>query len=108
MLENVLSNVLKRHFDLQLIRRTSTGCALLNEAAEIGAPVVVVAQDDPSDLASINPCLANAGRVSVMAIAPDGASACLHTFKPVGRDLRDVSAAQIVAAIVGLVAANQN
>jgi hypothetical protein len=108
MLETVVSNVLKHELDLQVIRRTSTGCALLNEAVEVGAPVVVVAQDDPSDLAAFNPCLANAAQVSVVAISLDGASACLHTFKPAASDLRDVSAAQIVAAIVGAVEANRN
>jgi hypothetical protein len=108
MLENVVSNVLKPHFDLRVIRRTSSGCALLNEAVEVGAPIVVVAQDDPSDLAAVSPCLANAARVSVVAIAPDGVSACLHTFKPVGRDLADVSAEQIVAAIADAVAANRS
>jgi hypothetical protein len=104
LLEDMVSNVLKRHFDLRVIRGTKSGCTLLSEAVEAGAAVVVVAQDNPSDLSSIDPCLANAAQVSVIAIALDGASACLHAFRPVEQNFEDVSAEQIIAAIAGAVA----
>ena len=101
LLEDMVSNVLKGHFDLHIVRGTKSGCTLLNEAVEAGARVLVVAQDNPSDLSCIDPCLVNATQVSVVAIALDGASARLHAFQAVGRSFEDVSAEQIVAAIAG-------
>jgi hypothetical protein len=107
MLEDLVSNVLKRHFDLRMSLGAKGGCSLLNEAVEAGSPVVVVAQANPSDLSSIDPCLANATQVSVVAIALDGASACLHAFRPIAQKLEDVSAEQIVRAIADAIAAGQ-
>jgi hypothetical protein len=108
MLEDVVSNVLRRHFDLRVTRaakRAKRGCSLLNEAVEAGSSVVVVVQDNPADLSSFDPYLANAAQVSVVAIALDGSSACLHAFKPSSQKLEDVSAQQIVTAIADAVAA---
>ena len=105
MLGDLVSNVLKRHFDLRVSRSAKGGCSLLNEAVETGSPVVVVVQDNPFDLNSIDPCLANAAQVSVVAIALDGASACLHAFKPSSQKFEDVSAEQIVTAIADAITA---
>ncbi len=98
-----MSNVLKGHFDLRITRGTKSGCTLLNEAVEAGARVLVVARENPSDLSSIDPYLANATQLSVVAIALDGASARLHAFQATGHSFEDVSADQIVAAIAGAV-----
>jgi len=107
MLEDLVSSVLKHHFDLRVSRGAKGGCRLLNEAVEAGSSVVVVAQDNPTDLSSIDPCLTNATQVSVVAIALDGASACLHAFKPIAQKLEDVSADQIVTAIADAIAAGR-
>ena len=103
----LVSNVLKRHFDLRVSRGAKSGCSLLKEAVEAGSPVVVVVQDNPSDLSSIDPCLANAAQVSVVAIALDLGSACLHAFKPSSQPFKDVSAEQIVKAIADAIAADR-
>ena len=108
MLEDLVSTVLKRHFDLRVSRAAKRGCRLLSEAVEVGSPVVVVVQDNPYDLSSFDPCLANATQVSVIAIALDGASACLHSFKPVVQKLEDVSAEQMVAAIADAIAGDRD
>ena len=104
MLEDVVSSVLKGRSDIDVIRGTPHGCKLINAAIAAGAPVVVVARRNPADLASIDPYLANAANVSVVALTLDGTSACLHAFKPVGQLFEDVSAKQILTAIAGAAA----
>jgi hypothetical protein len=99
MLEDMVSSVLKGRSNIDVIRGTQSGCKLINAAVDAGAPVVVVARRNPSDLASIDPYLANAANVSVVALTLDGTSACLHAFKAVGQRLDDVSAEQILTAI---------
>ncbi|MBR0820210.1 hypothetical protein [Bradyrhizobium liaoningense] len=99
MLEDMVSSVLKGRSDLQVVRGTSKGSRLINSAIAAGAPVVVVARSDPADLASIDPYLAEASNVSVVAVALDGASACTHAFKPTRKPIDDVSAEQILSAI---------
>jgi hypothetical protein len=43
--------------------------------------------------------LAKAANVSVVAVALDARSACLHSFKPTGQNIEDVSVEQIYEAI---------
>jgi DNA-binding NarL/FixJ family response regulator len=99
MLEDMISSVLKQRSDLHVIRGTTNGRKLIDAAVASEAPVVVMACRNPADLESIDPYLANAARVSVVALALDGTSACLHAFKPSGQQLDDVSAQQILTAI---------
>jgi len=99
MLEDMMSSVLKGRSDLRVIRGATNDRKLINDAAAAGASVVVVARRNPVDLESIDPYLANAANVSVVALALDGTSACLHAFKPTGQLLEDVSAEQIFTAI---------
>jgi len=104
MLEDMMSSVLKECSGLRVIRgaanATNNG-KLIDAAVAAGASVVVVARRDPTDLGSIDSYLANAANVSVVALALDGASACLHAFTPTGQRLDDVSAEQILRAIAG-------
>jgi hypothetical protein len=99
MLEDMVSRVLKGRSDLEVVRGSSTGSRVISSAVATGAPVVVVARSDPADLASIDPYLAEASNVSVVAVALDGASACTHEFKPTRQAIDDVSAEQILTAI---------
>ena len=99
LLEDIMSSVLKERSDLRVIRGAMNDRKLINDAVVAGASVVVVARRNPVDLESIDPYLANAANVSVVALALDGTSACLHAFKPTGQLLEDVSAEQIFTAI---------
>jgi hypothetical protein len=99
MLEDMMSSVLKERSDLRVIRSATKNRKLIGAAVAAGASVVVVARRDPAALESIDPYLADAGTVSVVALALDGACACLHTFKPTKQQLDDVSTEQILAAI---------
>jgi hypothetical protein len=101
MLEDMMSSVLNERSELQVIRGATNGRKLIDAAVAHRAPVVVVARPNPTDLKSIDPYLANAAKVSVVALALDGTSACLHAFKPTGQRLDDVSAEQILTAIAG-------
>jgi hypothetical protein len=101
MLEDMMSSVLAERSDVQVIRGTTNDRKLIDAAVAAGTPVVVVARRNPVDLVSIDPYLASAANVSVVALALDGTSACLHAFKPTGQRFEDVSAEQILTAIVG-------
>jgi DNA-binding NarL/FixJ family response regulator len=102
MLEDTMSSVLKERSDLRVIRGATNNREFVNAAVAAGASVVVVARRNPIDLQSIDPYLANAANVSMLALALDGTSACLHAFKPTGQRLEDVSAEQILTAIAGV------
>jgi hypothetical protein len=99
LLEDMVSSVLADHFNIQKDRDARNGARIIEAAIEAGAPVVVVASRNPSDLSSIDPYLAKAATVSVVALALDGTSACVHAFNPGGLPMEDVSAEQIVTAI---------
>jgi DNA-binding LacI/PurR family transcriptional regulator len=99
MLEDILSTVLKDRFDIQLIHGADHNSKLVDAAVVAGASVIVVSCRDPSNLALIDPHLAKAAEVSIVALALDGASAFLHTFTPSKEDLEEVSAERIRAKI---------
>jgi hypothetical protein len=101
LLEDMMSSLLEGHFTINMARGIDRDFNLINAAAEAGAPVVVVARRNPSDLTSIDSYLANAVNVSVVAVALDGTSACLHAFNAAGCELADVSAEQLFMAIAG-------
>jgi hypothetical protein len=101
MLEDMMSSVLNERSNLRVIRGATKDHKLVDAAVAVGASVVVVARRNPTDLESIDPYLANAGNVSVVVLALDGTSACLHDFNPTRQRLDDVSTEQILAAITG-------
>jgi len=96
-----MSSVLRQRPALRVIRGTTNGGKLIDAATSVGASVVVVARRNPSDLEAVDPDLANAARISVVAIALDGTLACLHALEPTGERFEDVSAEQLLAAISG-------
>lgn len=95
----MLSTVLKDRFDIEVIHGADDRSKLVDVAVVAGASVVVMSRLDPSNLTSIDPYLAKAAKVSIVALALDGASACLHTFTPSTEDLEEVSAERILAKI---------
>ena len=97
ILEETVSRMLTGRPDLELVRGTSD--RVISSAVAAGAPVVVVARSDPTNLASIDPYLAQASNVSVVAVALDWSSTCTHEFKSTRQSVDDVSAEQIVTAI---------
>ena len=107
MIEDMMSSVLKERSDLRVIRGTTSNRKLIDAAVAAGASVVVVARRNPVDCMSIDPYLANAANVAVIALAFDGTSACLHAFKPTRQRLDDVSAEQILTAIAGAASAGR-
>jgi hypothetical protein len=99
MLEEVVSSVLEQNPELRVIRGMRTDGDLIAAAMAAGAQVVIVTRRDPNALASVDPRLAN---VSMLALAPDGTSACLHAVEPTLHCLEEVSAEQILAAIASM------
>lgn len=99
MLEDMVSTALKDRSDIEVIRGADYDHKLIDVAATAGAPFVVMSRRDPSSLASIDPYLAKAAKVSIVALALDGASAFFHTFTPSKEDLEEVSAERILAKI---------
>jgi NAD(P)-dependent dehydrogenase (short-subunit alcohol dehydrogenase family) len=99
MLEDMLSGMLKERFDFEVVHGLSGGRDLVGTAAAKGASVVVVARNNPSDLASIDSALSEASALTILAVALDGTSACTHVFRPAQDRIEDVSSKQILAAI---------
>lgn len=95
----MVSTALKDRSDIEVIRGADYGHKSIDVAAAAGAPLVVMSRRDPSDLASIDPYLAKAAKVSIVVLAFDGASAFFHTFTPSKEDLEEVSAERILAKV---------
>jgi DNA-binding NarL/FixJ family response regulator len=99
MLEDTVRSVLQSRPDLEVIRASTRDQDLIDAAAAAGAHVVVVTRRDPADLWAVDPRLAQAAAVSVIALSPNGAWACLHKLHPAATRLEDLSTAQILAAL---------
>jgi hypothetical protein len=99
MLEDMLSSLLEPHPDIHVVRGEARDRDLISAAAAAGAQVVVVTRRDPANLAEVDPYLALAATVSIVALEPDGASACVHALRSETARLEDVSAEQILHAL---------
>jgi hypothetical protein len=99
MLEDMIASVLQSHPDFRIIRGAAPDRDLIAAAATAGAHAVVVTRRDPTDLADIDPRLAQAAGISIVALAPDGASACVHVLRAEVVRLEDVSAKEILRAL---------
>jgi hypothetical protein len=99
MLEDMIASVLQPHPDIRIVRGAAPDRDLVAAATAAGAHAIVVTRRDPADLSDIDPRLARAARISIVAVAPDGASACVHTLRADVARLDDVSAAEILRAL---------
>jgi hypothetical protein len=98
-LEDLVAGILSDEPALALRRGTIGTQGLVATAMQAGAGVVVVARDEPDDLAGLDPAFATAASIVVLALAPQADRACLHRLDPGARRLADVSAADLRAAI---------
>jgi hypothetical protein len=99
MLEDLMVSLLENRPGLKIIRGASAGGDIVAAATAARAQVVVVTRRNPADLDAVDPRLAQAAGLSIVALAPDGASACLHTLRPESTRLEDVSAEEILGAL---------
>ena len=99
MLEDMVSSVLEPHPDVRVVRGAAHDRDLIRAAAACGARVVVVTRRDPADLEEVDPHLAQAAAVSIVASAADGAWACLYRLRPDVTRLEDLSTAKVLAAL---------
>lgn len=99
MLEDMVSSVLRPHCDIRVVRGAAADGDLIAAAAASGAQVVVVTRRDPGNLAEVDPHLAQAAAVSIIALAPDGGWACLYRLRPDVTRLDDLSTAKVLAAL---------
>jgi hypothetical protein len=99
MLEDLMVSLLESRPDLKVIRGTAAGGDLVSAAVNAKAQVVVVTRRNPADLGAVDPKLAQAASVSIVALAPDGASACLHALRSEAARLEDVSTEEILGAL---------
>lgn len=98
LLAKIVTTLIEGRDDLQVVQG-GRGTEPVGAAIAADAPVVVVARSDPADLAAIDPYLAKATRVSVIAVATDWGSACSHAFRPTSRRIEHVRPHDILAAI---------
>jgi hypothetical protein len=99
MLEDMVSSVLEAQPNIRVVRGEARDCDLVSAAAACGAHAVVVTRGDPANLAEVDRHLARAASVSIIALAADGAWACLYTLKPDVTRLEDLSTAKVLAAL---------
>jgi hypothetical protein len=99
MLEDMVSSLLEPHPDIHVVRGEARDRDLISAAAAAGAQVIVVTRRDPTNLTEIDPHLALAATVSIVALSADGAWACLYTLKPDVTRLEDLSTAKVLAAL---------
>jgi hypothetical protein len=99
MLEDMVCSVLQSNPDIRVVRGAAHGRDLIAAAAAAAAQVVVVTRRDPANLADVDPDLAQAGKVSIIALAPDGAWAFLYRLQTEATRLEDVSTDKVLAAL---------
>jgi hypothetical protein len=78
LLDDVVSDVLEDAEGIRLLRNPRTDGDVAAAAADVDADVVVVAREDPADLASIDRHIADLAGRSILALAPGGHSAWLY------------------------------
>lgn len=99
MLEDLMASLLVNRHDLRVVRGSAADGDLVAAATAAMAQVVVVTRRDPADLGDVDPRLARAAKISIVALAPDGGSACLHALHAETGRLEDVSAEEIFNAL---------
>jgi hypothetical protein len=99
MLEDMIASVLQPHPDIRIVRGSAHDRDLIAAITATDAHAVVVTRRDPASLDDIDPRLAQASRISIVALAPDGTSACVHALRAEATRLEDVSAREILRAL---------
>ena len=100
MLADLLVSLLERSPDLKVTAILASADGNLAAAASAAkAEVVVVAHRDPADLAAIDPALAWAADLSVLALNPDGTSAYLHNIRCETSRVEDITPNGILVAL---------
>ncbi len=99
MLEDILFGVLHDHPEFRVLRSQPSDASPLAAALREGASLVIVANPKPDDLPALDPELAHMAGIALLALRPDGASACLHSLRPTMSQIDDVSGAQLIAAL---------
>ncbi len=99
MLEDMIASVLQPHPDIRIIRGAAHDQDVIAAATAAGANAVVVTRRDPASLDEVAPRLAQAARISIVALATDGTSACVHSLRAEATRLDDVSAGEILRAL---------
>jgi hypothetical protein len=103
LLGDIVTASLATRSDVQVVRRTLAGQDLLAAAVAESAQVVIVARCDPSDLDALDPAFTRAATISVLALAENGAWACLHQLRPDMSRFDDISAATLASvALTGI------
>jgi hypothetical protein len=99
MLEDMIASVLQPHSDIRIVRGSAHDRDLIAAVSGADAHAVVVTRRDPANLDDIDPRLGQASRISIVALAPDGTSACVHALRAEATRLEDVSAREILRAL---------
>jgi hypothetical protein len=99
MLEDMIASVLQPHSDIRIVRGSAHDRDLIAAVTVADAQAVVVTRRDPASLDDVDPRLGQASRISIIALAPDGTSACVHTLRAEASRLEDVSAREILRAL---------
>jgi hypothetical protein len=101
MLEDIVLAVLQEHPEFRALRNVASATGPMAAALREGASVVILSHRTPEDLAALDPDLTRATAVKLLALHPNGASACLHTLLPTMSLVDDVSESRLTAVLAG-------
>ena len=99
LLDDIVSGALEDEEGLRLVRNSQSGGNLAAAALAVDADVVLVAREDPSELASIDEHMAGLAGRSFLALTPAGDSAWLYRCRYEVTQLPELSTSRLRQAV---------
>ena len=98
-LEDIVAHLLQARSEIHVVRQAAGKLGLAEAAALVKAALVVVTRADPADLHGVDPALALAADLTVVALSLDGAWGCTHRLRLETLRHDDLNAAQLLAGL---------
>jgi len=95
LLEDIIAHLLQARSGVAIIHGILSKAGLADAAFAAQADVIVVSHEEPWNLSALDERLAHLAALSVVALKPDGSSACVHTLNPTSTLLESVSGSEM-------------
>jgi hypothetical protein len=96
LLEDLIVHLLRAHPGASIVRGIINGTSLVDVAFKEQADVIIVSHERACDLAALDHGLASLTALSIVALTPDGGSACIHRLVPQAVLMKAVSGHEIL------------